>query len=161
MYVLARPSSDPYCIISINGQSCTSNIIKNTIDPDWNQIFGFNSVQNGSTLQLEVWDKDTVGDDDSLGSSKLVLSNTNPLVENYYLLRLEGGEKGENATGLIEQAVNPVKQNVAAAAVEGMIGGSAGKIAGKVAGKIVDTPSNSIHNYGVVAISITYYSPLC
>jgi hypothetical protein len=63
-------TSDPYCTISalkdVNGKAIRTKVHQRTLNPEWNQAFEFNNT-NPFTLRCEIWDKDLVGTDDSMG----------------------------------------------------------------------------------------------
>ncbi len=63
-------TSDPYCTISavkdVNGKPIRTKVHQRTLNPEWNQAFEFSNT-NPFTLRCEVWDKDLVGTDDSMG----------------------------------------------------------------------------------------------
>ncbi len=63
-------TSDPYCTISalkdVNGKPIRTKVHQRTLNPEWNQAFEFNNT-NPFTLRCEIWDKDLVGTDDSMG----------------------------------------------------------------------------------------------
>jgi Ca2+-dependent lipid-binding protein len=63
--------SDPYLIISFNGQKKRSKIIMQNLNPRWNQKFVFDlpekPAKDGHKLVIECWDWDMIGSDDFMG----------------------------------------------------------------------------------------------
>merc|ERR1711879_232798 len=143
---------------SLGNQRLSSKAIKNTLNPDWNQLFGFQNVQKGDQLVVSVWDKDHAGSDDSLGDGIIVVENLPVGEEMFFLVPLVGGESGENIHGVIDDKVQPVGQNIAAVSAETAIGGQTGKIVGHVIQKIPKGKGDK--NKGTVAVGITLTSPL-
>jgi len=158
MCELARPSSDPYCVLSVGSQRYVSNAVKKTLDPNWNQLFGFQNVQAGDKLVLSVWDKDTAGHDDSLGDGIVELAGLPVGKEVFFLVKLVGGDSGENLHEAISDNVQPVSQNIAAIGVQNAIGGEAGKLVGHVIKKIPQGEEDK--NCGTVAVGVLVASPL-
>lgn len=154
----ARPTSDPYCTLSVGKQKHSSKAIKSTLNPDWNQLYGFSNIQKGENLILSVWDKDLAGSDDSLGDGIVDLSTLPVGQEVFFLVHLVGGDSGENVHSLVDSKIQPVGQNVASVAAENAIGGQAGKVAGHLI-KIIPQDKED-KNKGTVAIGITLSTPL-
>ena len=84
--------SDPYCVATVGGNKHKSRIIKADLNPRWEETFdipvgGSHSVLRVSVntaisktiaetrMQVEVYDKDTFGSDDSLGTAEIALSD--------------------------------------------------------------------------------------
>mmetsp|Transcript_69036 Transcript_69036/g.173969 ORF Transcript_69036/g.173969 Transcript_69036/m.173969 type:complete len:549 (+) Transcript_69036:184-1830(+) len=66
--------SDPYCTCELFGRPQTqikSDIIKKTLDPEWNYDGVIESCRAGDDLEFCVYDFDVVGDDDLLGKAIL------------------------------------------------------------------------------------------
>lgn len=59
-------SSDPYCILQIGQQTMKSKVIKNNINPNWNENLMF-SWDGISPLVINVMDRDRFKKDDQLG----------------------------------------------------------------------------------------------
>lgn len=57
--------SDPYAVIRINGKKYTTNVMKQTLDPEWNFEFDIkmHPGQLPNLINITVWDKDTFGRD--------------------------------------------------------------------------------------------------
>ncbi|KAL8144528.1 hypothetical protein V2J09_017560 [Rumex salicifolius] len=70
-------SSDPYVIISLGQQSVRTHVIKNNLNPVWNEKLMLSIPQNIPPLKLRVYDKDTFSMDDSMGKAEI---NIVPLV---------------------------------------------------------------------------------
>lgn len=73
--------SDPYCICEIQGKPLSrtvTEVIKNNLDPVWNQHAAFADFKVGDTLLFTVWDKDTFKSDDLLGRASLSSEQFHP-----------------------------------------------------------------------------------
>lgn len=90
-------NSDPYCVLKIGEGNQFSAIektrkIKNTKNPTWKECFTLN-VNNPLTesLFLEIWNKETMSKDDSLGYAQISLHDLQRGVEKQVWVQLEGG----------------------------------------------------------------------
>jgi len=73
--------SDPYCICEIQGKPLSrhvTEVIKDNLDPVWNQHAVFADFKVGDTLLFTVWDKDTFKSDDLLGRASLCSEQFHP-----------------------------------------------------------------------------------
>lgn len=63
-------TSDPYCTISslndTSGRPIRTKVINRNLSPVWDQKFEF-ANSSTFTVRVEIWDKDMVGSDDSMG----------------------------------------------------------------------------------------------
>ena len=69
--------SDPYATLSLAGQSHKSKTIRNTLNPDWDEVIQFEgnlSAMVAEGLSLQVFDWDFGSRDDKLGEAKVDLS---------------------------------------------------------------------------------------
>lgn len=57
--------ADPYVKLTYNGHSHKTKAIRNTLEPEWNAVFEFDTSceGNNTTLLVECWDKDLLKDD--------------------------------------------------------------------------------------------------
>jgi len=63
-------SSDPYCVVTVQGRGKTTfktKVIKNNKDPVWNHMERVSDMHDGDQLYFEVFDHDKVGKDTALG----------------------------------------------------------------------------------------------
>jgi len=68
--------SDPYAVLSLCGKQHKSTTVSKSLDPRWNETFTFEGTLGDLTsesLQLEIFDKDRITRDDSLGSASVSL----------------------------------------------------------------------------------------
>lgn len=100
-------SSDPYCTIKIGYNNQFSSIektrkIKNTKNPTWKETFTL-PVNNpiNEQLYIEVFNKEKMSKDDSLGFASIPLNDLARGVEKQVWLQLEGGTQGGNIIGQI------------------------------------------------------------
>eukprot|EP01125_Pyxidicula_operculata_P012380 TRINITY_DN4067_c0_g1_i1.p1 TRINITY_DN4067_c0_g1~~TRINITY_DN4067_c0_g1_i1.p1 ORF type:complete len:624 (-),score=147.93 TRINITY_DN4067_c0_g1_i1:58-1929(-) len=69
-------ASDPYCKLSINSMNSLTSIIKNSLNPRWEETFHFVVADRESQkLHIKVMDHDLVGSDDPLGEVDVDLTN--------------------------------------------------------------------------------------
>ena len=60
-------TSDPYCVLELNGTEQKSRVIDSTLNPIWNQYFYFNiSSFQTNELLIKIFDKDELSKDDLL-----------------------------------------------------------------------------------------------
>jgi C2 domain len=87
--------SDPYVILKLEDGIEKSSYKPDTLDPFWNEDFVFNVKDKTSTLRVEVFDKDTVGEDDLEGIVEIPLLDLvdQQKVEKWYNLKNENGEE--------------------------------------------------------------------
>uniref|UniRef100_A0A3Q3CEJ8 Extended synaptotagmin-like protein 1b n=1 Tax=Haplochromis burtoni TaxID=8153 RepID=A0A3Q3CEJ8_HAPBU len=68
---MAKGKSDPYAKISVGEESFKSNVIKENLNPVWNEMYEVVlRPQSGQEMQVELYDKD-MDKDDFLGSTPL------------------------------------------------------------------------------------------
>jgi len=68
--------SDPYVVFTTGGQTVKSKVIPTTLNPVWNETLMLNVPYfEGGSLDVHVWDKDTVGHDDKLGEVSFKLAD--------------------------------------------------------------------------------------
>ena len=67
-------TSDPYVKLHIENAArdttegeCKTNHATSTLNPEWNETFAFGDVHPSSTLVIDVFDHDYIGDDDPIG----------------------------------------------------------------------------------------------
>lgn len=64
-------SSDPYVILSLGGQSVKTRVIKNNLNPVWNEKLMLSIPDYVPPLKLLVYDKDTFTTDDFMGQAEI------------------------------------------------------------------------------------------
>uniref|UniRef100_A0A0A9GPH9 ADP-ribosylation factor GTPase-activating protein AGD11 n=1 Tax=Arundo donax TaxID=35708 RepID=A0A0A9GPH9_ARUDO len=64
-------SSDPYVMISLGHQSMKTKVIKNTLNPVWNERLMLSIPDPIPHLKLQVFDKDTFSSDDRMGEAEV------------------------------------------------------------------------------------------
>ncbi|KAI3445125.1 hypothetical protein Pfo_001790 [Paulownia fortunei] len=64
-------SSDPYVILSLGNQSMKTRVIKNNLNPVWNERLMLSIPENVPPLKLLVYDKDTFSTDDFMGDAEI------------------------------------------------------------------------------------------
>lgn len=68
--------SDPFVVLSLEGQKLKSAYKSNTLDPVWNENFSFQPTKKNSILNIEVWSKGNLYSSDSLlGKTEIFLEN--------------------------------------------------------------------------------------
>ncbi|CAH9113774.1 unnamed protein product [Cuscuta epithymum] len=64
-------SSDPYVILSLGSQSVKTRVIKNNLNPVWNEQLMLSIPENIPPLKVHVFDKDTFTTDDFMGEAEI------------------------------------------------------------------------------------------
>ncbi|KAG8069000.1 hypothetical protein GUJ93_ZPchr0005g14725 [Zizania palustris] len=64
-------SSDPYVMLNLGHQSMKTKVIKNTLNPVWNEILMLSIPHPVPSLKLQVFDKDTFTSDDRMGEAEV------------------------------------------------------------------------------------------
>ncbi|KAL0379820.1 UNVERIFIED_CONTAM: putative ADP-ribosylation factor GTPase-activating protein AGD11 [Sesamum angustifolium] len=64
-------SSDPYVILSLGNQSTKTRVIKNNLNPVWNEKLMLSIPESVPPLKLLVYDKDTFSTDDFMGDAEI------------------------------------------------------------------------------------------
>uniref|UniRef100_A0A8C1ZVF6 Extended synaptotagmin-like protein 1b n=1 Tax=Cyprinus carpio TaxID=7962 RepID=A0A8C1ZVF6_CYPCA len=73
---MVKGKSDPYVKIQIGGETFKSQVIKENLNPTWNEMYEVVLTQlPGQELTLEVFDKDMDMNDDFMGRLKMNLSD--------------------------------------------------------------------------------------
>ncbi|CAH8574370.1 unnamed protein product [Heterobilharzia americana] len=70
--VIGHNTSDPYCVIRVGARSVNTSVVKQTLEPVWNQHFEFIvDICHGQSVTVEVYDKDQGNKDDYLGCTSI------------------------------------------------------------------------------------------
>ncbi|KAL4290660.1 hypothetical protein GQ457_14G018640 [Hibiscus cannabinus] len=64
-------SSDPYVILTLGHQSVKTRVIKNNLNPVWNESLMLSIPENIPHLKVIVYDKDTFSHDDFMGDAEI------------------------------------------------------------------------------------------
>ncbi|XP_051124115.1 probable ADP-ribosylation factor GTPase-activating protein AGD11 [Andrographis paniculata] len=64
-------TSDPYVILSLGNQSMKTRVIRNNLNPIWNESLMLSIPDSIPPLKLLVYDKDTFKSDDFMGSAEI------------------------------------------------------------------------------------------
>ncbi|WMV41877.1 hypothetical protein MTR67_035262 [Solanum verrucosum] len=64
-------TSDPYVILSLGSQSVKTRVIKNNLNPVWNEKLMLSIPENVPPLKMLVYDKDTFTTDDFMGEAEI------------------------------------------------------------------------------------------
>ncbi|KAH1064414.1 hypothetical protein J1N35_029401 [Gossypium stocksii] len=64
-------SSDPYVILALGHQSVKTRVIKNNLNPVWNESLMLSIPENIPPLRVIVYDKDTFTTDDFMGDAEI------------------------------------------------------------------------------------------
>ncbi|XP_059302716.1 probable ADP-ribosylation factor GTPase-activating protein AGD11 isoform X4 [Lycium ferocissimum] len=64
-------TSDPYVILSLGSQSVKTRVIKNNLNPVWNEKLMLSIPENIPPLKVLVYDKDTFTTDDFMGEAEI------------------------------------------------------------------------------------------
>ena len=94
-------SSDPYCILTYTDphydevQGHQTEVCYSTTNPSWQEECLLVDVTSDGEVQIEIWDKDVIGDDDPMGRVQLSLGDFDFAQEHDLLLKVEDAERGE------------------------------------------------------------------
>lgn len=69
-------SADPYVKLRLGRrvpQEAQTKVVANNLNPCWEETFVFEVTNSTSKLRIEIWDHDTVGDDDPIGYVDIAL----------------------------------------------------------------------------------------
>ena len=93
---LGRDTSDPYCIVRVGSREKRSEVIKKTLNPNFNLSCDFLIPEDSEkNFQLEIWDWDKARGDDFLGRITLPLKELyNHRNKDEVWLSLEDTDKG-------------------------------------------------------------------
>ncbi|GER37287.1 calcium-dependent lipid-binding family protein [Striga asiatica] len=64
-------TSDPYVILTLGSQSMKTRVIKNNLNPVWNESLMLSIPESIPPLKLLVYDKDTFSTDDFMGNAEI------------------------------------------------------------------------------------------
>ncbi|CAL8086569.1 unnamed protein product [Calicophoron daubneyi] len=74
--MVGRGSSDPYCIVRVGAHTFKTVVVKQTLEPNWNEYFeAIVDVARGQSLELEVYDEDQGNKDDELGITSIPIES--------------------------------------------------------------------------------------
>ncbi|KMZ70110.1 C2 domain-containing protein-like [Zostera marina] len=62
-------SSDPYVVVKHNGSKQKTQVIKNNVNPEWNEDLKFSNLSPFEAVKITVFDKDRFSRDDSMGDA--------------------------------------------------------------------------------------------
>ncbi|PWZ13073.1 Protein C2-DOMAIN ABA-RELATED 5 [Zea mays] len=62
--------SDPYVVLSLDGQKLKTSVMKKTVNPLWNEDLTLAVMDASAPIKLEVFDKDTFSKDDMMGDAE-------------------------------------------------------------------------------------------
>ena len=69
-------SSDPYCVLKLNGVEKKTRVIGSNLNPIWNQFFYFNITSfSTNELSIKIFDKDKLSKDDLLFELNIPINN--------------------------------------------------------------------------------------
>ncbi|KAH0448189.1 hypothetical protein IEQ34_021989 [Dendrobium chrysotoxum] len=63
-------SSDPYVVLRLGKQKLKTQVIKKTVNPEWDEELTFSVEDPSVPVKLEVYDKDTFSSDDPMGDAE-------------------------------------------------------------------------------------------
>ena len=132
--------SDPYCVLRCGQSHQKTKVVNKNLNPTWNETFTL-QIMNPQTerLEVEVYDHDQVGSDDSLGKGSVHLNDLMQGQEKTVQINLVGGDIGENLMGMV--------QAQAMSKISGMFG--------KKKKPTSSTSGKPVSNKAVVSIAIT------
>ncbi|KAJ8478141.1 hypothetical protein OPV22_021868 [Ensete ventricosum] len=63
--------SDAYVVVLMGDQKLKTNVNKNSLNPEWNEDLNFCVSDPTQPLKIEIYDKDTLTQDDKMGDAEL------------------------------------------------------------------------------------------
>jgi Ca2+-dependent lipid-binding protein len=83
--------SDPYITLT-NGtgrQTVKTKVVRNSLNPTWNEMLQLNVDDPSQPLRLRVWDRDRFSKDDPMGEAEVQLQGLEPMVPTRVTLPLQ------------------------------------------------------------------------
>ncbi|CAA0841085.1 Calcium-dependent lipid-binding (CaLB domain) family protein [Striga hermonthica] len=97
-------SSDPYVIVKMGKQKLKTRVVKNNVNPEWNEELTLSISDPHLPIKLQVYDKDMLSLDDKMGDAEFEL---NPFLE-VVKMHLE---KENLPNGTIITKIKPNREN--------------------------------------------------
>lgn len=66
--------SDPFCKLSYDGKTQKSGVVRESLDPEWNESFDF-EFKPDLTLKVDVYDWDLIGSNDYMGGVQISMAS--------------------------------------------------------------------------------------
>ena len=83
--------SDPFCKLVYGGRTQKTDVVRESLDPEWNESFDF-EYKPDQTMVVELYDWDLIGSNDYMGSVVLNMSTvTHSLSSSWYTLKDDKG----------------------------------------------------------------------
>ena len=73
--LFGKGSSDPYVMLSCEGQNHTSTVVHKCLDPVWEEGFTFAAFDERAVLDLRMMDRDGLSSDDFMGAARVPLAS--------------------------------------------------------------------------------------
>eukprot|EP00824_Muranothrix_gubernata_P009272 TRINITY_DN21846_c0_g1_i1.p1 TRINITY_DN21846_c0_g1~~TRINITY_DN21846_c0_g1_i1.p1 ORF type:complete len:1314 (+),score=387.07 TRINITY_DN21846_c0_g1_i1:460-3942(+) len=67
--------SDPYCVLTIEGDTQKTDVVKKTLEPKWDAEFKFPLDSDTAELVIDMFDWDKIGDDEFMGRVTIPVSS--------------------------------------------------------------------------------------
>ncbi|XP_031257909.1 protein C2-DOMAIN ABA-RELATED 4-like isoform X1 [Pistacia vera] len=95
-------SSDPYVIIRMGRQKLKTRVVKQNVNPEWDEDLTLSIADPHLPIQLSVYDRDTFSPDDKMGDAEFYITDYLQALR----MRLEG-----LPSGTIITKVQPSREN--------------------------------------------------
>ncbi|CAK7344037.1 unnamed protein product [Dovyalis caffra] len=95
-------SSDPYVVVKMGKQKLKTRVIKQNINPEWNDDLTLSVVDPNLPVLIKVYDKDTFSLDDKMGDAEFDISHFIEVVK----MRLD-----DLPSGTIIRKIQPSREN--------------------------------------------------
>jgi len=154
-------ASDPYAVISFEGEKKKTKVIDDNLNPEWNETFEFplkEALKGSQKIEVQVFDHEKVGSDRLLGSTSITGTNIikKVKIDSAFDLRAEDGTNQGKITLRIEYIGAPAQDKAAeggggteASTEGGGDGGSGGKKTGNAARRRNTNLSTMVQDYHI------------
>lgn len=112
--------SDPFCKLKYEGKIQKTNVVRENLNPEWNESFDFEYIP-GASMNIEVFDWDFLGSNDFMGTVVINMSTvTHSYTQSWHTLQDDKGNSvpfarinvGVQMMTEAEAGIAPVGKNV-------------------------------------------------
>eukprot|EP00727_Mastigamoeba_balamuthi_P011862 m51a1_g7299 hypothetical protein (572) ;mRNA; f:79837-82630 len=89
--------SDPYVILETGGSRKKTKIVKENLNPSWNETFSFQLKSQSGSLAVQVWDYDRASKDDFLGMCLVDITSVQSDTDTWFPLTPQQAKAAQQA----------------------------------------------------------------